>query len=184
MLIRVWSFVKSPDGAQWRHISTGTKLNVMFQLLILGLVLGISTGIFLGLITEISGVDLGTHASEKWLEKSTFSVIFFVAVLAPVLEEILFRGPLTWFKDKTYFKYVYYTSIVLFGGVHLSNFELSNELYALSLIVVAPQIILGAILGYIRIRMGLKWAIFLHASHNGVLLVPLVIMKLLNFPLE
>ncbi|MDX1362927.1 CPBP family intramembrane glutamic endopeptidase [Arenibacter latericius] len=184
MLKRVWSFLKSPDGVQWRHISTGTKLNVVYQLLILGLVLGFSLNVFSVLITEILGIDLGAHASEMLFEMSTLSVVLLTVVIAPVFEELLFRGPLIWFKNKSYFKYVFYLSIVLFGSVHLLNFEASLGLYTLSFIIVAPQMILGVFLGYIRIRMGLSWAILLHAAHNGVLTLLLIITKLFNLPLE
>lgn len=185
MLKRVWRFIKSPDGIQWRHASLDLKLKVLLHLLVLGLVLGMSMSLIIGWLTEILKIDLGPHASQHFFEKSSaLTLLFFAVIMAPVLEELVFRGPLSWFREKTYFKYTYYASIILFGYVHLLNFDLFKEILILSPILVGPQLILGSFLGYVRVKMGLGWAIILHASHNAVLLVPILMMKLANLPLE
>ncbi|MCM4166196.1 hypothetical protein KCTC52924_03119 [Arenibacter antarcticus] len=182
MLQKVWDFTKSPDGMLWRHISTETKLKTILHLLSWGLFLGLSIGLFIGWITDLLEIDLGTHATEKYLKNySILWFIFLAVILAPVLEELVFRGPLSWFRNKSYFKYIFYASIILFAGVHLSNFRLPKETYALAPILVAPQMVLGAFLGYARIRLGLFWAIILHASYNAVLILPIAMINLFNF---
>lgn len=182
MLQKVWDFIKSPDGVLWRHIPVHTKLKIVLHLLAWGIFLGVSLGLSIGLITEILGVDLGVHATEKYLrDYPVLSLILLAVIVAPVLEELVFRGPLTWFRNKSYFKHIYYTSIILFAAVHLYNFELSKEVYALSPILVAPQMVLGAFLGYVRIRLGLFWAILLHATYNAVLVLPVAMIKLFNY---
>jgi len=92
-----------------------------------------------------------------------------MVVLAPVLEEMIFRGPLGFFKTSPYFPFAFYCSFVLFGLIHLGNFEITPAVLLLSPLLVAPQTIMGVFLGYIRVRLGLSWAILLHASHNGIL---------------
>lgn len=185
MLQRVWSFLKSPDGTLWRHISTETKAKIVLHLLAWGLIIGMTLGFLSGAITEMLGIDLGNHASEKIIkEASALPIIFLTVIMAPVLEELIFRGPLTWFRDKSYFNYVVYLSILLFGALHLFNFEHSEYLYILSPILVAPQMVLGVFLGYVRIRLGLLWAILLHAAFNAVLVVPVILIKIFNLPLE
>ena len=51
-----------------------------------------------------------------------------VAVIAaPLLEELLFRAPITLFQNKKYFKIVFYTFALVFGFIHLSNFEITRD---------------------------------------------------------
>ena len=96
------------------------------------------------------------------------TVLFMVAVIAaPLLEELLFRAPITLFQNKKYFKIVFYTFALVFGFIHLSNFEITTNVLLLAPILVAPQIILGGYLGFIRVRFGLIWSILLHASYNA-----------------
>jgi len=69
--------------------------------------------------------------------------------------------------NKNYFSYSYYFSSLLFGLIHLFNF--SGDLVpiiAFALLLVSPQIILGLILGFIRIKFGLAYAILFHAIIN------------------
>jgi hypothetical protein len=111
-------------------------------------------------------------------------VILIVSVIAPVIEELLFRGPLVFFRGHAYFKYFFYASALLFGLVHIFNFEGSPHLLYMAPLLVAPQLLMGFFLGYIRIKLGLRWSILLHAAHNTILLIPIVVLKLLNLPLE
>jgi len=36
-------------------------------------------------------------------------------------------------------------------------------------LLVAPQFFIGLIFGFIRVRLGLLWSIFLHSLYNGLL---------------
>jgi membrane protease YdiL (CAAX protease family) len=53
--------------------------------------------------------------------------------------------------------------------VHLSNFEESSSLAPWALLLVAPQTLMGFFLGFLRVKLGLIYAILMHMSHNGLL---------------
>ncbi len=185
LLRKVWLFTKTPVYSRLDHTPHSLKLRIAVALLKWGLLLGLCAGLFNAWFLDMLNIDLGPHAMDKLLKThSTYSLLFLSVILAPILEECLFRGPLIWFRDKTYFKYALYSSIVLFALVHLSNFELSGKVYYIAPLLVGPQLILGVLLGYVRVRLGLFWSIGLHASYNGVLVLPLLLSKLLNIPLE
>lgn len=158
---------------------------MFFALLKWSLIIGISIALFNGWVSKITGLDVGEHASEKLFSEFSLPVIFLIVViLAPVIEELLFRGPLILFRDNRYFAFYFYASALLFGAIHIANFESNEQVFWLAPLLVAPQIILGFFLGYIRIKLGLGYAMLLHAAHNAILLGPVLILELLNIPLE
>ncbi|HEY1007878.1 MAG TPA: hypothetical protein VGD92_11885, partial [Sphingobacteriaceae bacterium] len=50
-------------------------------------------------------------------------------------------------------------------------FSRAESLIYIGLLYTVPQLILGLILGYVRIRYDLKQAILLHALFNGTILL-------------
>ena len=92
------------------------------------------------------------------------------AMLMPVLEETIFRGPITEFKKPKSFKIAFYTFALLFGSIYISNFEITTNVLLLSPLFVLPQILLGSYFGYIRVRLGLTWSMLLHGCYNGILI--------------
>jgi membrane protease YdiL (CAAX protease family) len=89
-----------------------------------------------------------------------------------------------YFRDSPYFKYAFYMSVLLFGVVHIFNFQGDAQLYFFAPLLIAPQLIAGIFLGYIRVKLGLKWSILLHASYNTILIGPVLLLKILNIPME
>lgn len=71
------------------------------------------------------------------------------------------------------FPVAFWGTILTFGVIHLSNYEggmagaLANPILFLAIV---PQIIAGAVLGYVRMRFGLMQAIFFHMVYNAVLI--------------
>lgn len=182
MLSEVWEFLKHPQN-RVLDLTPADKKNRFAKLLLLAVSFSLLSGILLGVITALFHLDFGTHAAEKLLQEFSALTIFFLAViLAPALEELLFRGPLVFFKTPKSFKLAFYISILLFGLIHLTNFEDLNGQYWAAPIVVLPQLFAGTFLGFIRIRQGLPWSILLHAAHNFVLVGPLLLAKLFDIP--
>ena len=72
----------------------------------------------------------------------------------------------------TNFKYFFWATAIVFGLVHLSNF-IGNIyiLMAFSLILTAPQIVAGFILGYIRMNYGLVYSMLFHVAINSTILL-------------
>lgn len=80
---------------------------------------------------------------------------------------LLFNLPFFRKKIDSYFKFLYWGSCVAFGLMHMSNFTplKSTLLWAYPLLVL-PQLTLGFILGYLRIKNGFFWALLVHCLVN------------------
>ncbi|MDN3204224.1 CPBP family intramembrane glutamic endopeptidase [Algoriphagus sediminis] len=79
--------------------------------------------------------------------------------------------------DPPKLKFVVYTSAAFFGLVHLGNYQnvdWSQYFYFMPILVLA-QFLLGLVLSFIRMKHGLKYAIFFHGAYNAILLIPTAI---------
>lgn len=75
------------------------------------------------------------------------------------------------------FPFIFWVTAIGFGALHLSNFE-NSDLGPLSVLIILPQLFMGAVLGYLRMRFGLLCAVAFHAAYNGVLVgITLLIMR-------
>ena len=68
------------------------------------------------------------------------------------------------------FPFIFWVTALFFGTIHITNFA-ATDLGLLALIVTLPQIFVGGVLGFLRMRFGLLVAIGFHGAYNGVLLV-------------
>lgn len=94
---------------------------------------------------------------------SFFLIFFLINRLASIFKSILF---LFWKKN---FKYIFYTLSLLFGLVHISNYEFVGVTqYFIALILVFPQIAVGFILSYTRLfyEKGFFICIIFHVLMN------------------
>ena len=156
-----------------------------FKILVLLTILSLFSSFFISFVIsfiEILGfVELGKHSIEELFEgenHSTFDILLFAVVYAPILEELIFRAPLTLFKNPAYFKYAFYVFALLFGYMHIFNYQdLNSNIILFSPILVAPQVVVGLYLGFIRIKFGLQWSIALHALFNGILMSLFILAK-------
>lgn len=178
MINEIWAFLKNPAYTPYSNMEKAEKWVIFKRILILNIGASFILGLIMGLITTAIGADLGDHGVGAMFDKLNVFVIFFLAViLAPILEETIFRAPLVFFKNSNYFKLAFYISILLFGIVHLSNFENFLDYLWLAPILVAPQTFAGIFLGFTRVKLGLEWSMFLHAAHNAILLSPMLFLK-------
>lgn len=181
LLKELWQFLKSPDYQVDINTELNYRLKYFLRLLGLALLISISIGLLIAGVDYFADINLGTHAVDKMLQRYSKGYIFLAAVvLAPILEELIFRGPMVFFKRSRYFSYIFYILTLVFGFYHIVNFEISPTILAISPLLVAPQLSTGAILGFIRVRFGLLWAIALHAAYNLFLLGPLILTEALN----
>ncbi len=72
------------------------------------------------------------------------------------------------------FSFIFYFFIIAFASLHIFNYTNFNELWLALPFLVAPQLFLGFILSYIRIRYGFVWSIFYHIFHNSLVSLPLL----------
>jgi hypothetical protein len=70
------------------------------------------------------------------------------------------------------FAAVFFGSAVAFGIVHATNWHFGRPILAVVMLplLVLPQGLIGVVLGYTRVRLGLRWSMLLHASYNGTIL--------------
>jgi len=73
------------------------------------------------------------------------------------------------------FKYFFYSSSIIFGFMHVFNFTGNTYLIlTFSFILCGPQIVLGLILGYIRMNHGLKYSFLFHLVVNMSLILTII----------
>jgi membrane protease YdiL (CAAX protease family) len=184
MLADLWSFIKNPAYIEDQDADLGQRKKIFLRLLIYALAVNIGLGFVIGMLEPLFGLDLGKHALDRVLEEHSIAFLFFAAViLAPLTEEVIFRGPMIFFRNKSYFKIIFWLLTLFFGFYHITNFELTSTILLLSPLLVLPQIIVGAILGFIRVRFGLPWAIGLHAAYNLILLGPILLAGAIDIPI-
>jgi len=94
------------------------------------------------------------------------AVVALAAVAVPASRHRLRRA---W---AAHFGVVVYGSALLFGLVHVANWRIDASLQsALGVpLLVAPQLLIGLILTYGRVRLGLIGSILVHAAYNGTVL--------------
>ncbi|WP_036154138.1 CPBP family intramembrane glutamic endopeptidase [Maribacter forsetii] len=185
MLEELLLFAKNPIYEQDITNPFANKLRTSFKLLIIALCTSIVLLLITSGVENLLQLEMGKHAMDDLFENYSPLLIFFLAVVvAPFFEELLFRGPLIFFKDSKFFKYAFYVFTIAFGFMHISNFEMSTQVVLFSPLLVAPQIGVGFLLGFIRVKFGLVWSMALHACYNMVLIVPVLIMQILEIPIE
>jgi hypothetical protein len=69
---------------------------------------------------------------------------------------------------KNHFRWIFYFSIVVFGLVHIINYELNIRNILLGPIIVLPQLISGTFLGFIRIKYGFIYGYTAHILNNSI----------------
>ncbi len=179
ILKHLWSFSIKPVYTPYKRVPIEVKVKVLTSMVLWNLLLGIGLAMLAEGLMAILNVDMGAHRTEDMLTKySQPQVFLMMVVLAPLIEEIIFRGPLVFYRKSPYFPIAFYVSAVLFGLVHLGNFEKSASLLPYALVIVSPQILMGFFLGFLRVRLGLGYAILMHACHNGLLFLMISISGL------
>lgn len=107
---------------------------------------------------------LMAYSSAGNASSASVQVIALAVVLAALVAAVVvIRRPTPQFYA-TLFPVFYWLSVVAFALVHLANFA---EGGAVLLALVLPQFVLGTLLGYVRVRIGLWASILLHAAHNA-----------------
>lgn len=185
MLKQVWEFLKNPNYQEDTNTDFKYRLDIFARLLVYILAIPFVLGMVIGSLEGLFELDLGKHAIEDFLDNYSAWFLFGAAVvLAPLLEELCFRGPLFFFKESPFFKHIFYLFTFVFGFYHITNFEFTTTNLLLSPILVAPQISAGLFLGFIRVRFGLLWSIALHACYNLILIGPVLIMLIFDISLK
>ena len=77
----------------------------------------------------------------------------------------------TKFKWNKNYHIIFYSSAILFGLYHLSNYQFTYRLLIAAPILIFPQFAMGLLTGYLRVKYNFIWGLCLHFMHNAVFLV-------------
>ena len=164
---RFIQFLKDPNHPDYKTLTVKQKL---IEVGLYYLVFSVLIIVFIGSIVEFLK-EFSFLSTLKVIERENvyLHLIFGAIIVAPVLEEGISRLFLGYFRNKPYFKFLFYLSAFTFGWVHIFNFEFTSSHYAFIPIITLPQTMLGFILGYIRIHYGFWYGVLLHFLYNTVL---------------
>jgi membrane protease YdiL (CAAX protease family) len=201
------SFLKNPIDEAGSELSIAQKFKSVISLLIIEIPLMAVLILLISGLETLGLVDPDNHKILDMIKSyPVVLLLVLTVVIGPLIEELIFRlylrykdnyalrflisivsltGVRNEQKAETFFislwkkryKFIFYFSAVIFGLIHISNFEFSYTILLLSPILVAPQIILGLIIGYSRVRMGFISGLLLHSLHNAFFIgIPLFFM--------
>lgn len=201
------SFLKNPRDEAGPELSVAQKFKSVISLLIIEIPLMAVLILLISGLETLGLVDPDNHKILDMIKSyPVVLLLVLTVVIGPLIEELIFRlylryknnyalhflisivsltGARNEQKAETFFislwkkryKFIFYFSAVIFGLIHISNFEFSYTILLLSPILVAPQIILGLIIGYSRVRMGFISGLLLHSLHNAFFIgIPLFFM--------
>lgn len=126
----------------------------------------------------------GTLIFKKLHLSLAVSIPLFVAITAFLIFYIFNRN-MAEKREKTLpanYSLYFYSVTILFALFHLSNYKYTPNLLLFAPIVVLPQFISGFLFGFIRIKQGFIWGFFLHALHNAVFVLPLLLLSSNSHP--
>lgn len=97
------------------------------------------------------------------------SIIVLIFLMTWIQKQNDFSEKITSFY-KQYFHIFFYLQALIFGCLHLSNYNLDHHLFLIFPLFILNYIILGCIFGYIRIRysFGLYLCMLTHIAINGL----------------
>ncbi|MGB7420097.1 MAG: CPBP family glutamic-type intramembrane protease [Erythrobacter sp.] len=120
----------------------------------------------LALALGVGGIALVTSGIEGAIIWTAGAAV--LACLAAIVLLIIWRArPAPHWYGRN-FPAFFWLSTLGFALIHIANFGDAPLLAVLPLVV--PQFVIGALLGYVRVRIGLWAAILLHAAHNAIAL--------------
>ena len=95
------------------------RVKVLFILLLTSLCISFFISIVIGILHASGFIQESKHVFDDISENfSGITILFLAAIFAPVVEEAIFRAPLTLFKNPKYFRSAFYGSAVVFGYIH------------------------------------------------------------------
>lgn len=195
-------YLKSPIEYESSDHSIKEKLGQLFSILSLDLIAAGIGILLLSMLEEFGIISIDGHkVIELMKSMSTAGIIIGLIIVVPFIEELIFRSYLRYNTNlflhlflsffylfgkknharvekkmkefwKSKYAFTFYFSAVLFGFVHIFNFDLDLNKLLLFPIITLPQVMVGLFAGYLRVKYNLVWGFFLHATHNFLLFIP------------
>ncbi len=105
---------------------------------------------------------------------------FFLRIVLSILIGIIFYLFCVKYSDnfvklyKNNFNIIFYFFAVLFALMHISNYEFTLDTLLLAPIITLPKLISSFIAGFVRVKYGFIYCLFLHSCHN---MIPFLIIS-------
>ena len=202
------SFLKSPREEIDLLQKNLHKIKNLFLVLLIDILATLVILLIINFFESLKLITTENHKLLELIELYPLWVIIFLGVLfIPFIEEIIFRLHLrfrnfyiakiiiyliyvTGIKERekiqnsaeniwqNRYGIIFYFTAILFGLVHLTNYDYSINILIFFPVLILPQFTVGLLSGYLRVRFGFIWGFFLHALHNAIfLLIPLIFMS-------
>lgn len=120
----------------------------------------------------------------SWLF-SPDTLVGIISILVPALAITIFIWLLSFIGDERLtsiyqrrFDVVFYLPLLTFALLHALNYE--KELWIFAPLITIPQLFLAAGFGYIRMKYGLGWSVFMHILNNLFSFLPALILEELS----
>ncbi len=78
------------------------------------------------------------------------------------------------------YHWFFYGSAGAFSFLHIFNFYSFGDYWYAVLMLIMPQLFLGFLLGFVRMRFGFVWSVFLHSAYNSAISLPAILYGLLS----
>lgn len=123
-------------------------------------------------------INLFNKLEEGNLNINYITTVISAIIVAPLIEEPIFRLSLGYYRETKYFKFLFYLSSFLFGFVHIFTYKFDTSHYLFIPFITASQISSGFMFGYIRIIYGFWYGVLQHSLFN---LLGIIWMILVGF---
>lgn len=130
---------------------------------------------FLSNMTPLSQFLLKIHFTVKFSTIFMFFFIFYKKIFNNKLRHLTYNF---W---NNYPVLVFYTSFISFGFIHILNFKIESNLFIFTPIIVLPQLTIGIVLGYSRLKYGLFFSIIAHSIYNSLFTFMYILAKYNSF---
>jgi len=199
-------FLRKPDQGSYRRMGAIFKTSTFFSLLLLNVVFAIIWLSIYHLISKetLDSVQLIPNLIDFWV------FMLLIILLGPLLEEVIFRLPMKYSRNyllrffvylvglfcseeakesldsrvkngwRKYFWVFFYVMSSTFAFVHIFNYTDYKHLLLWSPLLTLVQLLLGLIIGYLRIRFGFLWGWFYHGIYNLLMINLLLIYSGVN----
>lgn len=163
-------YIKNPVLEKDKNTDLKYRFRKLSSIFVISLLTSFFFTILISILEENGFINSENHSvTDVFNEYGPVFFFIFAVIVAPLIEESIFRAPLTLFKKKKTFKIAFYVFALAFGFLHITNYEISTNVLIFSPILIAPQIFAGLYFGFVRIRFGLIWSIALHATYNALI---------------
>lgn len=193
-------FLKNPSEQNKIELTVAQRVKNVFAFILIEIPFLVLVISIISIFEHLKWIDTENHSIQEMMKVMPLPVFFiFAVVVVPLFEELIFRLYLRyntnafiqiilgcasfigkqakintnctlkslWIK---YYAPVFFFSAFLFGFIHIFNFPITLQVILLSPFLVAPQILMGIITGFLRIKQGFLSGYMMHAIHNAIFL--------------